>query len=128
MAGETPDSIRVLVADADEAYAHALRELIERQPGLRVVGTALEGRAAIALAGELRPDAAVIDLQLPELDAVSAVARLRQEHPSLCLIVLADSDDPAQHDAVRAAGADAVLLKGELIEVLLDRLNAVRPA
>jgi two-component system, chemotaxis family, protein-glutamate methylesterase/glutaminase len=67
--------IRVLLADDDELYLHSLRELVQRQPELRVVGEAPDGLRAIELADELAPDAAVIDIHMPIVDGVTAVAR-----------------------------------------------------
>src|SRR5919204_1595700 len=81
-------TIRVLLADDDRPFVDALRPLIERQPELAVVGSAEDGLAAIELAEELRPDAIVIDLHMPLLDGVTAVARLRRDHPSMCVIAL----------------------------------------
>jgi DNA-binding NarL/FixJ family response regulator len=102
--------------------------LIESQPELSVIARAENGLHAIELADELHPDAVVIDLHMPLLDGVSAVARLRKDHPHLCLIALTGDPDTELHDAVREAGADAVLQKGELVETLFDRLQAVKAA
>jgi DNA-binding NarL/FixJ family response regulator len=68
----------------------------------------------------------VLDLHMPRLDGVSAAARLRAEHPHICLIALTGDDAPAVHRAVQEAGADAVMLKTELVDSLLDRLSALR--
>jgi two-component system, chemotaxis family, protein-glutamate methylesterase/glutaminase len=121
-------TIRVLLADDDEPFLAALSPLIDRQPQLLVVGTALDGLAAIELADELSPDAVVIDLHMPRLDGVSAVARLRRDHPSMCVIALTGDEHAALHDAVTEAGADAVLMKDEFVDVLVDRLAAARIA
>ena len=118
--------IRVLISDDDRAFLHSLQELIDRQPELLVIGAAADGLEAIELADELDPDAVVLDLHMPRLDGVTAAARLRRDHPSLCLIALTGDEAPALHEAVREAGADDVLLKSELVEGLLDRLAAVR--
>jgi two-component system response regulator DesR len=118
--------IRVLLADDDEPFVQALTPLLERQPELAVVAAAADGLAAIELAEELRPDAIVIDLHMPLLDGVSAVARLRRDHPSMCVIALTGDTHPALHQAVTDAGADAVLLKEEFVETLIDRLAAAR--
>jgi DNA-binding NarL/FixJ family response regulator len=118
--------IRVLLADDEEPFLDALTPLIERQPDLAVVGTAQDGLAAIELAEELSPDAVVIDLHMPRLDGVSAVARLRRDHPSMCVIALTGDAHPALHEAVTEAGADAVLVKDEFVDVLVDRLAAAR--
>ena len=120
--------VRVLLADDDISFLDSLRPLIERQPELTVVGTAANGLDAIELADTLDPDAVVIDLHMPLLDGVSAVARLRRDNPSLCLIALTGDSDSELHRAVSEAGADAVLLKGELVEQLVDRLSAISPA
>jgi DNA-binding NarL/FixJ family response regulator len=118
--------IRVLLADDDREFLESLRELIDRQPELGVVGVAKDGLEAIQQADELDPDAVVIDLHMPLLDGVTAVARLRQDHPSLCLIALTGDEAPRLHDAVREAGADGVLLKSELVDGLVERLSAMR--
>jgi DNA-binding NarL/FixJ family response regulator len=120
--------IRVLVADDDAAYAEVLRRLIEDQPELAVVGTARDGLHAIELAEALEPDAAVIDLHMPLLDGMTAVARLRHDHPNLCLIALTGDDRPEYHSAAKDAGADAVVLKANLVETLTERLRRVAPA
>jgi DNA-binding NarL/FixJ family response regulator len=118
--------IKVLLADDDQPFLEALSPLIERQPQLAVVGQALDGLAAIELADELAPDAVVIDLHMPRLDGVTAVARLRKDHPSMCVIALTGDAAPALHRAVTEAGADAVLVKDEFVDVLVDRLSAAR--
>jgi DNA-binding NarL/FixJ family response regulator len=118
--------LRVLLADDDAAFLESLGPLIESQPELTVVGTAENGLHAIELADELAPDAVVIDLHMPLLDGVSAVARLRKDHPQLCLIALTGDPDRHLHDAVLEAGADGVLLKGELVETLFERLHEAK--
>jgi DNA-binding NarL/FixJ family response regulator len=122
----SPSQIRVLIADDDRAFLASLQQLIERQPELSVVGAAEDGLEAIELADDLGPDAVVIDLHMPLLDGVTAAARLRRDHPNVCLIALTGDEAPALHKAVREAGADEVLLKRELVEGLLERLAAVR--
>jgi DNA-binding NarL/FixJ family response regulator len=121
-------TIRVLLADDDAPFLEALSPLIERQPELAVVGTAHDGLAALELADELSPDAVVIDLHMPRLDGVSAVTRLRHDHPHMCVIALTADEHRAIHDAVTEAGADAVLMKNEFVDLLIERLAAARAA
>jgi DNA-binding NarL/FixJ family response regulator len=125
-ANTSEGAIRVLLADDDEGYLAHLRSLIESQRELSVVGTATNGLVAIELVDELAPDAAVLDLHMPLLDGVSACARLRRDHPSLCLIAITGDDAQALHSAARDSGADDVLLKSELVDGLVDRLTAAR--
>jgi two-component system, NarL family, response regulator DesR len=114
--------IKVLLADDDELFLESLRTLIDRQPELEVVAAAHNGLEAVELTDRLDPDAAVVDLHMPLLDGVSALTRMRREHPNLCLIVLTGDSDPKLHRAAREAGADAVLEKHEMTRVLVDRL------
>jgi DNA-binding NarL/FixJ family response regulator len=120
--------VRVLLVDDDRDFLASLRPLIEHQPVLTVAGIADNGLDAIELADELEPDAVVIDLHMPVVDGVTAVARLRKDHPNLCLIALTGDPAPELHDAVTEAGADAVLMKGDLVDSLVQRLRAVRAA
>ena len=122
----TPANVRVLLADDDQGFLESLRLLIDGQPNLSVAGTAADGLAAIELAESLDPDAIVIDLHMPLVDGVTAVARLRRDHPGVCLIALTGDDTKRIHDAVREAGADAVLIKEDFLGTLMDRLRAVR--
>jgi len=122
-----PAPIRVVIADDDQLYLSSLRELIDRQHELSVVGAARDGVEAIDLVEQLSPEAAVIDLHMPRLDGVQALEQLRREHPSLCLIALTGDPEPELGRAATRAGADGVFLKGELVEKLLDRLAAVAP-
>ena len=88
-------TISVVLADDDEGYLETLRALVEQQPPLKVVGVALDGIEAVKCVEAIDPDAVVIDLHMPRLDGVSAVRRLRAEHPSLCLIALTGDSDPS---------------------------------
>ena len=119
-------AITVLIADDDEPYRSSLRELVTGQPSLRVVAEAANGLSAIELADEVEPDAAVIDVHMPLLDGVTTIARLRHDHPNLCLIAITGDREPELLRAAEQAGADAVLLKEELVETLVDRLSSAR--
>jgi DNA-binding NarL/FixJ family response regulator len=119
-------SIRVLLADDDERYLESLRGLVEEQPELSVVAQATNGLDAIEAADTTEIDAAVIDLHMPIVDGVTAVARLRRDHPSLCVIAITGDREPKLLRAVEEAGADAVLLKEELVETLIERLRSAK--
>jgi len=123
---DASDRIRVLIVDDDLPYLESLHDLIDRQPELAVVGEATDGLEAIELAEHLDPDAVVIDLHMPLLDGVTAAARLRRDHPNVCLIALTGDKAPALRRAARDAGADEVLLKTELVDGLVERLATLR--
>jgi DNA-binding NarL/FixJ family response regulator len=116
--------VRVLLVDDDSAFLAGLRALVERQSNLTVIGAVSDGLRALELVDELEPDAVVIDLHMPVLDGVTAVARLRRDHPHLCLIALTGDDAPALHRAAKDAGADDILVKRDLLTRLVERLVA----
>jgi DNA-binding NarL/FixJ family response regulator len=119
-------TVRVLLADDDRRYAAALRLLIEEQPELTVVAIAYDGRETIDLATELEPDAVVVDLHMPNLDGVTAIRMLREAHPHVCLIALTGDESSEIHDRATQAGADDVLVKGQMLETLVARLRTSR--
>jgi DNA-binding NarL/FixJ family response regulator len=113
---ETPGERRigVLLVDDDELFVESLRTFVEDQPSLSVKGIAANGLEAIELVEELAPAAVVIDIHMPLLDGVTTVARMRRDHPGLCLIVMTADGTQELHEAVEEAGADAVLMKNDL--------------
>ena len=120
---ETNSTIRVLLADDDEDYAASLGRLIDEQPELTVVGIAHDGLEIVRLAEELGPDAVIVDLHMPRLNGVDAVGQLRRKHPNVCLIAVTGDRDETLHRAATDAGADGVLVKGEIITALVDRIR-----
>ena len=116
--------VRVVIADDDLTFLESLHALVDAQRELEVVGVARDGLEAIELTESLEPDAVVLDPHMPHLDGVTAIARLRRDHPSLCLIALTGDPGVELRDAVLEAGADAVFLKGQLVETLFARLGA----
>jgi two-component system, chemotaxis family, protein-glutamate methylesterase/glutaminase len=114
--------IEVVLADDDGGFVESLRTMVDEQPTLAVVGVAGDGLEAIELVDELEPQAVVIDLHMPRLDGVSAVARMRQDHPRLCLIAITGDRAPELHRAVEEAGADLVLMKDHLADALADQI------
>lgn len=118
--------IKVVLADDDGGFVESLRTMVDGQPRLSVVGIAGDGIEALELVEELAPEAVVIDLHMPRLDGVSTVARMRKDHPGLCLIALTGDGEPELHRAVEEAGADAVLMKGDPLDELAERIDAVR--
>ena len=122
------ETVRVLLADDDATFLASLRTVIDGQQHLGVVGQARDGLEAIELADELHPDAIVMDLHMPQLDGVTAIARLRRDHPHSCLIALTGDQTPKLHTAAREAGADAVLLKENFVDTLMERLRTAAEA
>ncbi|MFB6888968.1 response regulator [Kitasatospora sp. NPDC056327] len=101
-------TIRVLLADDDEAIRSAYRIILDAQPDIEVVNEAADGLAAIALAERLRPDVILADIRMPRLDGLELTRRLGGEF-RVVVVTTFDLDEYV-HEALRA-GAAGFLLK-----------------
>lgn len=117
--------IRVLVADDHAVVRRGLTGLIESTDDLEVVGVARDGVEAVTLVRELRPDVAVMDLQMPVMDGVEATRAIVGSAAGTEVLVLTSFSDHARIDAAIGAGAVGYLLKDAEPEVLLDGIRAV---
>ena len=119
------DTIRVMIADDHPVVRIGLRGMLETQDDIDVVGEAENGKQAVSLAGRLEPDVVLMDLQMPELDGVSAIERILSRHSQTHVLVLTTYDTDA--DITRAIGAGAIgyLLKDAPRE---DLFRAIRAA
>ncbi|MCW2723663.1 MAG: DNA-binding response regulator [Frankiales bacterium] len=106
-----PDKpIRVFLLDDHEVVRRGVRELLEAEADIEVVGEAGTAAEALARVPVTRPDVAVLDVRLPDGDGVSVCRELRSEHPELaCLMLTSFGDDEALFDAILAGAAGYVL-------------------
>lgn len=106
-----PMPVRVALLDDHEVVRAGLRELIEAEDDLEVVGEMATAAEAITRIPALRPDVAVLDVRLPDGDGVEVCREVRSRHPEVaCLMLTSYVDDEALFDAVMA-GAAGFLLK-----------------
>jgi DNA-binding NarL/FixJ family response regulator len=117
--------IRVLVADDQALIRRGLALMIEAQPGLRLVGQAEDGEAALRLAAETHPDVVLMDLNMPRLGGVAATRRITREMPGVRIVVLTTFDaDDLVFDALQS-GASAYLLKDASEDDVVEAIRAV---
>jgi DNA-binding NarL/FixJ family response regulator len=122
METDSRDPIRVLIADDHPLILDGLAAVIDAAPGLRVVARATDGRTAVELGRQHRPDVVVFDLQMPGLGGAEATERLRRSCPDVAAIVL--SVYAREEDVFRCfqAGARGYLVKStpgaEIVEAI----------
>jgi DNA-binding NarL/FixJ family response regulator len=109
--------VRVLLADDNPNFLLAVGESLAMSDGVHVVGTALDGDAAVALASSTRPDVAVIDVEMPG-GGPALAARLVAQVPGMRVMCLTGRDDERTVLTMIMAGATGFLVKGSLEEDL----------
>jgi DNA-binding NarL/FixJ family response regulator len=104
------DQIRVFLLDDHEIVRMGVRDLLEAEPDIAVVGEAGTASSALARIPALRPDVAVLDVRLPDGDGVSVCREIRSAMPQVaCLMLTSFGDDEALFDAIMAGAAGYVL-------------------
>lgn len=123
--GSKKERIRILVADDHSVVREGLVSLIKRKADMTVVGEASNGREAVDLWKKHRPDVALLDLRMPELEGVGAIKEIREVDEGARIIVLTTFD--GDEDIYRAikAGAKAYLLKDTAREALMECIRKV---
>ena len=113
---------RIVVAEDDAGFRAALEALLEHDTRFSVVGTACNGREAIELAKRLKPDAVVMDIEMPEVDGVEAT---REIAPSVPVLAISGHDYEERVLDIRHAGAADYVRKARVDDELCDALAAL---
>ena len=120
-----PNPIRLLIADDHLVVRVGLRSMLDTQPGMAVVAEAANGREAIELFREHKPDVTLMDLRMPIMGGVEATIAIREEFPDARVIVLTTYDGDENIYRALRAGAMAYLLKDIPRGEFLDDVRAV---
>jgi two-component system NarL family response regulator len=125
MEGKKKQCIRILIADDHSVVREGLVSLVKRKSDMTVVAEANNGREAVDLWKEHRPDVILLDLRMPELDGVGAIKEIRGLDDSAHIVVLTTFD--GDEDIYRAikAGAKGYLLKDTAREALMECIRRV---
>ena len=119
-------TIRVIIADDQSIVRAGLSTILNGQPDIEVIGQAADGREAVALAHELRPDVCLLDIRMPNLDGIEAtrlIAGPGINDPIAVVVITTFDTDEYIHGALKA-GARGFLLKGAAPDQLIQAIRA----
>jgi len=117
--------IRVLIADDHAVVREGTRQILEHEPDLEVVAEAADGEEAVKVAGNSRPDVAIIDIAMPRLDGIEATKQIKALYPAIAVLILTAYDDDQFIFSLLEAGAAGYLLKSVRGREVIDAVRAV---
>lgn len=118
--------IRVLVADDHPTVRTGLAAVLSQEPDFELVGEAANGVEALAMYRESKPDVALMDLRMPEMDGVQAIRTITQEFPAARILALTTYEGDGDIRRALEAGARGYLLKDMLLSDVIDAVRAVQ--
>jgi DNA-binding NarL/FixJ family response regulator len=115
-------SIRVLIADDHRLFAEALEVILAGDERIAVIGHAGDGGEAVRLTTELRPDVVLMDISMPVMDGIEAVAAIRELDGDARILMLTGSNSRSDVDRARRAGAAGYVTKDRIASELIDAI------
>ncbi|HWD23590.1 MAG TPA: response regulator transcription factor [Burkholderiales bacterium] len=109
--------IRIVLADDHKVFRASIRGMLERDPGLQVVGEAGDGIEALELVRSALPDVLIVDIRMPRLSGVEAIRELVKVHPSVRIIVFSLNAERMFASEMLGAGASGYVTKGDAREL-----------
>ena len=117
--------MRILIADDHSLFRDGLRSLLVAE-GHEVVGEAKNGREAVALTRDIKPDLVLMDLQMPEVDGLEATRLISAEMPEVKVVILTASEEEAKLFEAIKSGAQGYLLKNLEADTFFEMLDRAR--
>jgi len=117
--------IRLLLVEDELAVRQGLTMRLSAEPDFSVIGEAVDGEAALEMAGRLRPDVVLMDVEMPCLDGIATTCALLTICPSTAVIILSLHDDACTQARAKKAGAAAFVAKSMPSETLLTTIRQV---
>lgn len=119
------EPIRILIADDHQILRQGLRSLLERHTDMQLVGEAADGRSAVRMAGELKPDIVIMDVAMPDLNGIEATRQINTGDSGARVVGLSMHSDRRFIAEMLRAGAKGYLLKDSAFDELAGAIRAV---
>jgi DNA-binding NarL/FixJ family response regulator len=117
---------RILVADDHAVLREGMRQLLEQEKDMEVVGEADDGEQAVKMTTELTPDIVLMDIVMPKLSGVEATKQIKKVSPGTCILILTAYSDIRYIVGLLEAGASGYLLKSARSDEIVGAIRAVR--
>jgi NarL family two-component system response regulator LiaR len=117
--------IKVLIADDHAVVRDGTRQILEQEDDIEVVAEAADGAETVKLAGSARPDVAIIDINMPNVDGIEATRQIKSLYPNIAVLILSAYDDDQFVFGLLEAGAAGYLLKSVRGRELVDAIRQV---
>ncbi len=117
--------VRVVLADDHKIMREGLCSLLRNDPRVEIVGVAEDGRSAVQLVRELKPDVVVMDVAMPDLNGIDAARRIKAEQPDVRILALSMHADKRYISSMLQAGASGYLLKDCAFKELVQAIHTV---
>lgn len=124
-AGETHESVRVLVVDDYEPWCRFASGVVASQPDWRVIGQACDGLEAVHMAEQLQPDLILLDIGLPKLSGLEAARQIQAVAPKAKILFVSENRSGDIVEAALANGAGGYVVKSDAGSDLLPAMRAV---
>jgi two-component system response regulator NreC len=119
------EKIRILLADDHTLVRSGIRSLLEDEPGLSVIGEAEDGRKAVGMACQLKPDVVIMDIAMPLLNGLEATRQIKIQCPEVKVLIVSMHDNEEYIRQVLEAGAMGYILKDAAARELISAIQSV---